>query len=153
MLPAPRRPRTEPGFTLIEVLVALAVIAIGLVAVIAVAARSGRVDSELQQQTFASWVASNQIERMLLSPKWPAVGDSNGKITLAGQDWEWKATVAKTQDPDLRRVTISVATEENPDDSVTKLIGFLGRPLSKPVGLPGSGGSKQPHPPKGGGGG
>ncbi len=148
MQPAPPRPRIEPGFTLIEVLVALFVIGMGLVAVIAVAARSGEVDSQLQQQTFASWVASNQIERMRLSPKWPAIGESNGKVTLAGEDWQWKATVVKTQDPDLRRVTISVATSEKPDDSVTKLIGFLGRPLGKPIGLPGAG---QPQPPKGGG--
>ncbi len=67
MQPAPQRQRIESGFTLIEVLVALAVIAIGLVAVLAVAARSGRVDSELQQQTFAAWVANNQLERMRLS--------------------------------------------------------------------------------------
>lgn len=152
MQPAVQRQRIEPGFTLIEVLVALFVIGMGLVAVIAVAARSGQVDSQLQQQTFASWVATNQLERMRLSPKWPAIGDSNGKITLAGEDWHWKATVVKTQDPDLRRVTISVATNENPHDSVTKLIGFLGRPLSKPIGLPGTGGNTQPHPPKGGGG-
>jgi len=151
MRPAPQRLRTEPGFTLIEVLVALAVIAIGLVAVLAVAARSGRVDSELQQQTFAAWVASNQLERMRLSPQWPDIGESDGKVTLADEDWEWKATVAKTQDPDLRRVTISVATADAPDDSVTQLLGFLGRPLSKPTGLP-SPGNQQPHPPKSGGG-
>jgi len=151
MQPAPPRQRIESGFTLIEVLVALAVIAIGLVAVLAVAARSGRVDSDLQQQTFAAWVASNQLERMRLSPKWPDIGESDGKVTLADQDWKWKATVVKTQDADLRRVTISVATADAPDDPVTRLLGFLGRSLSKPVGLP-SPGNQQPHPPKTGGG-
>lgn len=154
MRPAPKRLRTEPGFTLVEVLVALAVIAIGLVAVLAVAARSGRVDSELQQQTFAAWVASNQIERMRLQPKWPSVGDSDGTVTLAGQKWHWKATVANTQDPDLRRVTMSVATDDAQDEPVTQMLGFLGRKTGgTPPGLPSPGGDQnQPHPPKNGGG-
>lgn len=151
MLPAPPRRRTEPGFTLIEVLVALAVIAIGLVAVLAVAGRSGRVDSELQQQTFASWVAGNEIEHMRLAPKWPAIGDSNGDVTLAGQKWHWKATVAKTEDPDLRRVTVSVATEDDQDNPVTQLTGFLGKTTGAPTALPTPGGN-QPHSPKDGGG-
>ena len=145
MQPAPPRPEIERGFTLIEVLVALAVIAIGLVAVLTVAARSGRVDFELQQRTFAAWVASNQMERMRLTPTWPSIGTRDGKVTLAGRDWHWKAIVAKTADPDLRRVTISVATAAAPDDSITQLLGFLGRPLSKPVGLPGSGAARPNH--------
>ncbi|MGA7965963.1 MAG: type II secretion system minor pseudopilin GspI [Gammaproteobacteria bacterium] len=149
MPPAPPHRQIDHGFTLIEVLVALAVIAIGLVAVMAVAARSGRVDSELQQRTFAAWVASNQMERMRLDSKWPGLGSSDGKITLADQDWHWKATVAKTEDPDLRRVTLSVATEAKPDDPVTQLLGFLGRPPSNPTSLPGSG-ANPAHPNQGG---
>lgn len=139
MLPVPPHRRIERGFTLIEVLVALAVIAIGLVAVLAVAARSGRVDFELQQRTFAAWVASNQMERMRLATSWPGIGSSDGKITLADQHWHWKATVEKTEDPDLRRVTLSVAPEDKPDDPVTRLLGFLGRPPSKPPSLPDTG--------------
>ncbi|MGH8127984.1 MAG: type II secretion system minor pseudopilin GspI [Gammaproteobacteria bacterium] len=149
MLPVLPHRRIERGFTLIEVLVALAVIAIGLVAVLAVAARSGRVDSELQQRTFAAWVASNQMERMRLASNWPGLGKSDGKITLADQDWHWKATVDKTEDPDLRRVTLSVATEAKPDDPVIQLLGFLGKPSSSPGSLPGSG-ANPTHPDKGG---
>lgn len=150
----PRPPvsrRTERGFTLIEVLVALAVIALGLSAVVAVAMRSGRVDSEIQQRTFASWVAENQMTRMRLDTHWPDLGTSDGKATLAGQHWHWKAEVKKTEDPDLRRVELSVATEDQPDDSITTLIGFIGKPLPKPQGLPNPGGGNMKHPDKGGG--
>ena len=134
MLPVPANRSTDSGFTLIEVLVALAVIALGLSAVVAVAARSGRVDSQLQQHTFASWVASNEIARLRLKKNWPDVGTSDGKVTLAGQDWHWKAKVAKTQDPDLRRVDVTVATEDKQDDAIITLVGFIGRPLPHPGG-------------------
>lgn len=129
MLPVPANRSTESGFTLIEVLIALFIIAIGLTAVVAVAARSGRIDSQLQQHTFASWVASNQIARMRLKKNWPEVGTSDGKVTLADQDWHWKAKVSKTQDPDLRRVDVTVSTEDKQNDAIITLIGFIGRPL------------------------
>ena len=143
--------RTERGFTLIEVLVALAIIAIGLAAVVAVAARSGLVDANLQRRTFAAWVATNQMTRMRLAAQWPDLGTQDGKVTLADQQWHWKATVVKTQDPDLRRVTIDVATEDKPDDSVTELIGFIGKPLPKPQNLQALGNGSLHHPGKGGG--
>lgn len=136
---AAQPPIRSRGFTLIEVLVALAVIAIGLVAVLAVAARNGRIDAGLEQRTFAAWVAENQLERMRLATTWPGIGESDGKVELADQHWHWKAKVEKTQDPDLRRVTLSVSIENAQDKPITRLIGFIGRPLSKPVGLPGAG--------------
>ena len=146
-----RHNRTERGFTLIEVLVALAIIAIGRAAVVAVAARSGLVDANLQQRTFAAWVATNQMTRMRLATQWPDLGTQDGKVTLASQQWHWKATVVKTQDPDLRRVTIDVATEAKPDDSVTELIGFIGKPLPKPQNLQALDNGNLHHPSKGGG--
>ncbi len=124
------------GFTLIEVLVALAVIAIGLLAVLAVASQGTRVSSELQQRNFANWVAQNEIARLHLNPKWPDLGDSNDDVEMATQKWHWEATVEKTQDPDLRRVTIVVSLASDPDQPVTKMIAFIGRPPPEPVALP-----------------
>ncbi len=137
-----RRRRTDPAFTLIEVLVALAVIAIGLLAVLAVGGRSGRVDAQLQQRAFADWVGENEVERLRLSSKWPSVGESNGKVTLADQSWHWDATVDGTADPDLRRITVTVAPAETPNEPVSRLIGFVG----KPGALPSAGTSAPPQP-------
>ena len=142
--------RTELGFTLIEVVVALAIIAIGLAAVVAVAARSGRIDAELQQRTFAAWVASNRMTQFRLDEHWPDLGTQDGKVKLADQQWHWKATVKKTQDPDLRRVRIDVATAAKPDDTVTELLGFIGKPLPKPQINPAAGNTTLHHPDKGG---
>ncbi|HYW75204.1 MAG TPA: type II secretion system minor pseudopilin GspI [Gammaproteobacteria bacterium] len=154
MLIRPGHPsRTESGFTLIEVVIALAIIAIGLTAVVAIAARSGRVDASLQQRTFAAWVATNRMTRLRTDSHWPDLGTQDGKVKLADQKWHWKATVKKTQDPDLRRVTIDVSTADKPDDSVTELIGFIGKPLPKPKNGPMSGNGNLKHPDKGKGGG
>ncbi len=147
--------RTESGFTLIEVVIALAIIAIGLAAVVAIAARSGRIDAGLQQRTFAAWVATNRMTRLRIDSHWPSLGTQDGEVKLADQQWHWKATVDKTQDPDLRRVTIDVATAAKPDETVTELIGFIGKPLPKPTqrSKPGSGNGNPQHPDKGKGGG
>jgi len=140
------RHRTR-GFTLIEVLVALAVIAIGLLAVLAVGARSGRVAAGLQERTFADWVANNEITRVRASRKWPGVGESDGKSTLAGRDWHWHATVDGTADPDLRRITVTVSPADDHDDTLTQLVGFIGKPSAHPTGRPSGAGQKTDQKP------
>lgn len=125
-----RRRRTDDAFTLIEVLIALAVIAIGLLAVLAVAARSGQVAANLQNHAFAQWIAQNRLTELRLSPKWPAVGESDDDVTFADRKWHWHVTVANTADPDLRRATVEVALADSPHDPITQLIGFIGKPGS-----------------------
>ena len=140
----PLRRRTEHAFTLIEVLIALAVIAIGLIAVLGVAAQSGRIASDLQERSFARWVAENQITQLRLSPAWPEVGNSDGKVTLGDLQWHWETTVAATPDPDLRRATVAVALADSPDKPVAQLIAFIGKPMPKPVGAPTAGSAGNP---------
>lgn len=136
---------------MIEVLVALAVIAIGLLAVLAVAARSGQVGSDLQNHTFAQWIAQNRLTELRLSPKWPDVGESDDDVTFAGRKWHWHATVEGTPDSDLRRVTVAVALADSPDDPITQLIGFVGKPNSNPAGLPPAAGTAAQNASKTGG--
>lgn len=147
----PPRTPSNRGFTLIEVLVALAVIAIGLLAVLSVAARGTHVSAELQQRNFAGWVAQNELARMHLAAQWPDLGESNDEVDFATQKWRWDADVEKTQDPDLRRVTITVALAAAPDKVITRMIGFIGKPSSKPVpvpvvGAPSGGSGTKPAP-------
>lgn len=133
----------EHGFTLIEVLVALAVIAIGLLAVLSVAARSTHVATTLQQRNFAGWVARNRLAHFRLAPEWPDTGETYGNVDFANRTWHWKAEVAETQDKALRRVTLTISLADEPDTSITRLVGFIGKPPGKAVALPTPTGKKK----------
>ncbi|MGA9851559.1 MAG: type II secretion system minor pseudopilin GspI [Gammaproteobacteria bacterium] len=126
--------RTTPfhaarGFTLIEVLIALAVLAIGMIAVISTAGTSTRQAGELRDDTFAHWVAMNELTTLRLAPAWPDIGTQKGNAEMAGLKWNWQVTASTTSDPDLLRVDIDVSSALVPNTVVSSLTGFLGRPL------------------------
>ncbi|MFO1371274.1 MAG: type II secretion system minor pseudopilin GspI [Candidatus Competibacteraceae bacterium] len=120
------------GFTLLEVLVAMAVLAIAMGAIIRVATQSINNTAYLREQTFAGWVALNQVNELLLDPTvWPDGSSRKGTADLANRAWRWEARFSKTDDPDLRRLDIVVRAGENGPISST-LTAFMGRPPPKP---------------------
>lgn len=118
------------GFTLIEVLIALAFLAIAMSAIIATVGSSIRNAAQLQDKTFANWVAMNELTTLRLTPAWPAVGTQKGNAEMVGQKWNWQAKVSTTQDPDLLRVDIDVSNALAPDAVAASVTGFIGRPSS-----------------------
>jgi general secretion pathway protein I len=96
------------GFTLIEVLVALAIVAIGMAAVMGALTSSANTVSYLRDKTFAQWVALNQIENLRLSGQQPPTGNSDGDTDFAGRSWHWRQEVVATQIPGVERIDISV---------------------------------------------
>ena len=98
----------QRGFTLIEVLVALAIVAIGMAAVMGALTSSANTISYLRDKTFAQWVALNQIANLRLSGQQPPTGNSNGDTDFAGRSWHWRQEVVATQIPGVERIDISV---------------------------------------------
>ena len=96
------------GFTLIEVLVALAIVAIGMAAVMGALTSSANTISYLRDKTFAQWVALNQIANLRLSGQQPPTGNSDGDTDFAGRSWHWRQEVVATQIPGVERIDISV---------------------------------------------
>ena len=116
------------GFTLLEVLVALAVLAIAMAALLRVASTSTSTFAELRNRTLAGWVAENAVARLRLQARWPSVGSQlQGHQRMAGHDWHWTITVAGTPDHDLRRlaVAVHVAGASLPEPLLTAFMGRL----------------------------
>lgn len=103
------------GFTLLEVMVALTIIALGMAAVIKTVASTTVNSAYLRDKSFAYWVAQNQMAELELTAAKPKIGFTDGNEKLAGVTWYWTRKIDGTEDPDTKRVEISVRMDKNKD--------------------------------------
>ncbi|MGV6810267.1 MAG: type II secretion system minor pseudopilin GspI [bacterium] len=108
---APKK-KQQTGFTLVEVIVALAVVAVALGAIVQTVGNANRNAARLTEETLARWVASNHLTRLRLAKTWADVGTQTGEETMAGQTWYWQQTVTQTPDANLRKIEIQVGLQE-----------------------------------------
>jgi general secretion pathway protein I len=125
-----RRPDSTLGFTLIEVVVALAIVAIGMFALFSAVSDATNNSAYLRDRTFASWVAENRIAEVRLSGEFPSVDETEGDVEFAGTQWHWTATVSQTPVKGMRRLDVHVRRAEDPaGSSLAQMTGFLGATL------------------------
>ena len=123
--------RRSAGFTLIEVMVALVVATLALVAVMASISQMIDAGTAMRERTYASWIGQNKITEMRLANTEPDVSESSGEVEFAGLEWGWTATVSETGVEFLYRVDVAVGFAGR-NDVVRTVTGFIGEP-----GLPG----------------
>ncbi|HEX4267253.1 MAG TPA: type II secretion system minor pseudopilin GspI [Steroidobacteraceae bacterium] len=132
--------RATRGFTLIEVLVALAIVAIGMAAVLETLTSSANTTVYLQDKTFAGWVALNRVETVRLSGTVPQAGTSDDNITYAGQSWAWQQKVTNTQIPGMVQIEINVKPSDSTagDDRgwYASATGFMSSAIAPPTDPP-----------------
>lgn len=116
------------GFTLIEVLVALAVIALGLTAVIKALGEYTDSTNYTRQKTLASWVATNKLTEIAVAPTWPALGDYDEDVEFARQRWRCAIEVSETAVENLRRVDVLVSLVSKPELVVHKVSALIEPP-------------------------
>lgn len=125
-LPAPRRVR---GFTLLEVLVALLVLALALLALSRTAALQVGAFGALRERTLAGWLATDVLAQTRIATPFPPTGKSDGERRFGGRDWHWELIVQVTPVPTLRRLDVRVYAGSDRGAALAELTGFSGTDL------------------------
>ncbi|PCI72411.1 MAG: type II secretion system protein GspI [Gammaproteobacteria bacterium] len=118
------------GFTLLEILIALAIFGYAAVGLITQISNYQFAQKNASQKTIAHWVAMNQLAETRLEKKWPNIGVTRGSAIMAGsvdepKTWYWLQTVSKTTEKELRQVEVEVRFEEKDENPTTRFIGFI----------------------------
>jgi general secretion pathway protein I len=116
--------RKHFGFTLVEVLAALVVIAIALTAALSNYGHGIDTTILLRDRTVALWIAQNRMATHQMNHTWPNPETTEGVEEMAGREWRWREQVATTPDADIRRIEIEIRLA--PDrEAIARLVGFL----------------------------
>ena len=123
------------GFTLLEVLVALAIFAMVAASVLTASARSLQTAARLEDKTLAMWIADNRLTELQLAETSASEGRDQGELEFAGRRWQWQSEIQATSEQSMRRVTLWVAPRPERGSSgdlreraVVSLSGFLEAP-------------------------
>jgi general secretion pathway protein I len=120
------RQRSCRGFTLLEVLVAMAILSLGMIAVFGGMNQSLNVTTRLRDKTLANWVALNQITELQVTGEYPDAGNRRDQVEMARSEWVYEMKISNIPQIDMRRIDITVSFADSPDDILTTVIGFIG---------------------------
>ena len=97
------------GFTLLEMLVALSVLSLAVLALVNLTGENTRTEGLLEARFYAAIVAENRAVEALTDAAAPPLGESAGTEEEAGRNWRWTRNVMATPEPGILRVDIEVA--------------------------------------------
>jgi len=121
--------KSHLGFTLLEVMVALLIVAVALGGAVKVIGNAAANSSRMNNKTFANWVALNQMAELRITKEWPKFGEIKGDAEMAGRKWAWSQESIKTDDDNIRRIELSVWLDSDKKSSpFVTVIGFLPKP-------------------------
>ena len=113
------------GFTLLEILIALAILAIALSAATRAMGVSTDTAIALRQRTLAAWVAQNHMAELVAGREFPAIGSRTGTAAQGNRSFTWNETVRSTDNPYFRRVEIQVFAGDDAEHAAYHLVGYL----------------------------
>lgn len=116
------------GFTLIEVLIALAILAIALAATTRAASLATDSALETRQRLLATWTAENRISELRARRAYPGTGETRLTADNGGVNFVLRENVADTPNPNLRRIEIAVADARDPGRALVTLSAYVSQP-------------------------
>ena len=124
--------RRVRGFTLVEVLVALVVVALGLTALMVAVNGTARTSGLLRDKTLAQWIALNRLAEVRLNVVKFGQNTDTGELNFASRKWHYDTRYFDTSIASMKRVVVRVylgdaKTKGNP---IAQAVGFLGGSLS-----------------------
>ncbi len=118
------------GFTLIEVMVALAIIAIALASLIKASGSHTHSAGYLKSKTLAHYVAMNEITKLQIEKAWPDLGTTRKSSEMAEREWFWTREVTKTGDEsgNIRGLKFTVYLDEDRTQNLIQIQAFIANP-------------------------
>ena len=104
--------RGESGFTLIEMLVALAIFSLAALALLRLGGATAANSARLQEQALAQIVARNLAVETLTDPEAPVFGTLTGEAVNARRRWVWTRTTGRSPEPRIQQIVIRVTAAD-----------------------------------------
>ena len=105
--------KNKSGMTLLEVMLALVILATAGLAVMQAASQSLNNQNYLQQKTFATWIASNRLAELKLEEKWPGLAWVREEIEFAGVKWYLRYEGVETANSSFRALDVEVSDSKD----------------------------------------
>ena len=126
--------RVSGGFTLVEVLVALMVVAMGLAALMVAVSGTARTSGYLRDKTLAQWMALNRLAEVRLNLIKFGQNADTGELNFANRTWHYDTRYFDTTVPTMKRVVVRIyagdaKTKGNP---LLEATGFMGSAVAAP---------------------
>jgi general secretion pathway protein I len=121
--------RRSAGFTLLEVLIGLLVLALALFALVRAASSQVNAFADVRERTLAGWLAAEVLAETRLTPGFPAPGKTDGQRRFADRDWRYEVAIQSTPDATIMRLDVRVFTAADRSAPLAQLSGFRGQDL------------------------